>query len=64
MVKVTKMIIAFCKQPHSAKEIMDYIKINNRSFFKRHYLNPMVKTGRLKMTIPDKPKSGNQKSYV
>ena len=49
-----------CKQPHSAKEIMEYIKINDRSFFRRHYLNPMIKTGQLKMTIPDKPKSGNQ----
>ena len=61
---VTKMIITFCKQPHSAKEIMEYIKINDRSFFRRHYLNPMIKTGQLKMTIPDKPKSGNQKYYV
>ncbi len=60
---VTKMIIAFCIQPHSAKEIMDYIKINDRSFFRRHYLNPMIKTGQLKRTIPDKPKSGNQKYY-
>lgn len=60
---VTKMIIAFCKQPNSARAIMDYIKINDRSFFRRHYLNPMLKTGRLKMTIPDKPKSRNQKYY-
>lgn len=61
---VTKMIITFCKEPHSAKEIMGYIKINDRSFFRRHYLNPMIKTGQLKMTIPDKPKSGNQKYYA
>ena len=61
---VTKMIIAFCKQPHSAKEIMDYIRISDRSFFRRHYLNPMMNTGKLKMTIPDKPKSGNQKYYA
>ncbi len=61
---VTKMIITFCKEPHSAKEIMDYIKINDRSFFRRHYLNPMIKTRQLKMTIPDKPKSGNQKYYA
>ncbi len=60
---MTKMIIIFCKEPHSAKEIMDYIKINGRSFFRRHYLNPMIKMGQLKMTIPDKPKSGNQKYY-
>lgn len=61
---VTKMIIGFCKQPHSAKEIMDYIRISDRSFFRRHYLNPMIKAGQLKMTIPDKPKSGNQKYYA
>lgn len=61
---VTKMIFDFCKQPHSAKEIMDYIKISDRSFFRRHYLNPMIKIGQLKMTIPDKPKSGNQKYYA
>lgn len=35
---------------------MEYIKINDRSFFRRHYLNPMIKSGQLKMTIPDKPK--------
>ncbi len=64
MVKVTKMIIAFCKRPHSAKEIMEYIKINDRSFFRRHYLNPMNKSEQLKRTISDRQKSANQKYYV
>lgn len=58
---MTKMIIDFCKRPYSAKEIMDYIKISDSIFFKRHYLNPMIKIGKLKMTIPNKPKSGKQK---
>lgn len=61
---VAKMIIAYCKQPRSAKEIMDYIEIGDRSFFRRHYLNPMLNARQLKMTIPDKPKSGNQKYYA
>lgn len=61
---VTKIIIDFCKKPHSAKEIMDYIKINDRSFFRRHYLYPMLEAEQLKMTIPDKPKSRNQKYYA
>ncbi|MCM1342325.1 MAG: hypothetical protein NC246_00660 [Muribaculaceae bacterium] len=60
---VTKMIIAFCQDPHSAKEIMNHIKVSDRSFFRRHYLDPMIKTGQLKMTIPNKPKSKNQKYY-
>ena len=61
---MTKIILAFCKEPHSAKKIIDYIKIADRSFFRRHYLNPMIKSGQIKMTIPDKPKSGNQKYYA
>lgn len=61
---VIKTICEFCKIPHSAREIMDYIKINDRSFFRRHYLEPMLKSDQLKMTIPDKPKSGKQRYYT
>lgn len=61
---VIKRIITFCKQPHSTKEIIDYIKLRDRSFFRRHYLNSMIKTGQLKMTITDEAKSGNQKYYA
>lgn len=60
---VTKMIKTYCKEPHSAKEIMEYFNIHDRSFFRRHYLNSMIKSEQLKMTIPDKPKSRNQKYY-
>lgn len=28
-----------------------------------HYVNPLLETGQLKMTIPDKPRSKNQKYY-
>ena len=31
--------------------------------FRRKYLNALVEEGRLKMTMPDKPKSKNQKYY-
>lgn len=60
---VIKIIKAYCRNPHSTKEIMEHIKIKDRSFFRRHYLNPMLQSEELRMTIPDKPKSGNQKYY-
>ena len=60
---VTKIICAFCRTPHSAKEIMEYIHIQNRSFFRRHYFEPMLKVDKLKRTIPDKPQSRHQKYY-
>ena len=60
---VTKIICAFCRTPHSAKEIMEHIHIQDRSFFRRHYLEPMLKADKLKRTIPDKPQSRHQKYY-
>ena len=37
--------------------------INSREYFSNNILNPLLETGRLLRTIPDKPKSPNQK-YV
>lgn len=58
-----KAIVNFCANPKSSQEIMEHFKIPNRSYFKRHYLDKLVKTDKLKMTIPEKPSSKNQKYY-
>ena len=55
-------IVDFCKEPKSASEIMKKFNLE-RSYFRRHYLDKMLKTGVLKRTEPDKPKSRNQKYY-
>ena len=56
-------ILEFCKEPKSVKEIMEYIGLRHRPTFMYDYLNPLLEKGKLQMTIPDKPKSRNQK-YV
>lgn len=56
-----KMIVQFCKEPKSAKEIMEYIGLKHRPTFIYEYLNPLMKENKLQMTIPDKPKSRMQK---
>ncbi|WP_334303116.1 Fic family protein [Otoolea muris] len=38
-------------------------KFDSRTSFRRKYLITLVKEGKLKMTLPDKPKSKNQKYY-
>ncbi len=58
-----KMIIDFCREPKSVMEIMDNFKFMSRTSFKRNYLQKMLAEGTLKMTIPDKPSSRNQKYY-
>lgn len=55
-------IIEFCKEPRSLAEIMLYLGYRDRVKFKKKYINPLLNNG-LTMTIPDKPRSRNQK-YV
>ena len=60
---VTKMILEFCVEPRSKREICDHLGFNNLTYFTRTYLNSLLETGKLLRTIPDKPSSKNQK-YV
>lgn len=56
-------IIEYCKVPRTAKEIVEHFKLSNRLFLKRNYLDKMIESNILHMTIPDKPSSKNQKYY-
>jgi len=60
---VVMMILDFCKEAKSVPEIMENFGFESRTSFRRKYLNALVEEGRLKMTMPDKPKSKNQKYY-
>lgn len=64
---VTKMtekvndIIAFCSTPRSMTEIMEHIGMKHRYNVKHRYIDPLIESGFLVMTIPDKPNSRSQK---
>lgn len=60
---VVKMILDFCKEAKSVPEIMEQFGFDSRTSFGRKYLDVLVKGGKLKMTLPDKPRSKNQKYY-
>lgn len=54
-------ILLICKEPKSVKEIITELNYKSASAFRRDYIKPLVKNGLLRMTIPDKPSSGQQK---
>ena len=56
-------ILTFCSKPHSKSEIAEHCGYKNTKNFTQKYLRPLLNDGTLKMTLPDKPKSKNQK-YV
>lgn len=58
-----KGLLTFCQKPRSRKEIVDYLAISSAQYALRRYLDPLVGSGAIRMTIPEKPKSPRQK-YV
>ena len=59
---IMEQILLFCKEPKAASEIMQRFDLE-RSYFRRHYLDKMLESCRLKRTEPQKLKSKNQKYY-
>ncbi|MBZ9685767.1 putative DNA binding domain-containing protein [Clostridium estertheticum] len=59
----TSEILEFCKVARSRNEIQDYIGLKDRKGFRIRILNPLLKGGLLKLSIPNKPTSPNQKYY-
>ena len=49
--------------PMTSREIMVRLGIKSKETFRNSYLNPAMEIGLVKMTIPDKPTSKNQKYY-
>ena len=57
-----KQILDFCAKPKSVKEISEYLGFKERKSTSK-YLKQLLESGRIAMTIPEKPNSKNQK-YV
>ena len=56
-------IVDFCSVPRTRAELSALLGIDSISYMMEKYVNPLLESGELKMTIPNKPKSRNQK-YV
>lgn len=59
----TEEILEFCKTERSRNEIQDFLGIKSRRYVRENIINPLIKSGLLKLTIPEKPTSSKQKYY-
>ena len=57
----TDTLLEFCRIPRTRREIADYLGINTVFYVMQHYVQPLLASGKLVKTIPEKPKSRNQK---
>lgn len=55
--KRLETLIEFCNIPCSKKEMMEHMTLTNTNPFRKSYLKPLLDSGKLVMTIPDKPNS-------
>jgi len=64
-VKITQeklnSLLKYCSTPKSKKEMQDFCGIKSDEHFRVKVIKPLLKLGLVKMTIPDKPNSRNQK---
>ena len=54
-------ILSFCIEERKMSEIMQMMNLTHRNNFKKRYIEPLLETNKLKMTIPNKPNSMHQK---
>ena len=55
-------ILEYCRQPKTRLELTEFIG-KSRNFVMSKLIQPLIEAGKLKLTLPDKPKSSKQK-YV
>ena len=56
-------VLAFCREPKSAKEIKEYLNIKSRSYISRKIINPLILKGKLEYENKKHIKASNQR-YV
>jgi ATP-dependent DNA helicase RecG len=56
-----KSILEFCIIERALEDIMKRFGMSHKTYFRRTYINPLLDDGLMRMTIPDKPTSRNQR---
>lgn len=54
-------LVDFCTVPRTREEMQQFYGIAIREYFRKKVLNPLLDSGKLKRTLPDKPNSRYQK---
>lgn len=58
--EIIMKVLRFCSVPRKKVDIVNYCGYKDRRRFTDKYLKPLLESGALEMTIPDKPNSSKQ----
>ncbi len=60
---VKRLMAVTTTDPKSAAELMEMLGLRSKATFQKNYLKPALEAGLVKMTLPDKPTSRNQRYF-
>lgn len=55
------MVLEYCKIARSMQEIAEKLELSSIKHVRNTIIKPLIESGKLSMTLPDKPNSKNQK---
>lgn len=58
-----KNLLLFCKTPRTRQEICKYLGLSSVTYAIQTHIMPLVDAGKIKLSVPDKPKSPKQLYY-
>lgn len=56
-------ILKFCEKPKTRKELAEFLGMKSSTYFYSKYIEPLIKTGKLLIEIPENPSSRKQRYY-
>lgn len=59
-----KELIKVFTATHSRQELKLKLKLSDREYFRKSFLQPAIELGLIALTIPDKPRSSKQRYYL
>lgn len=57
-------LLEFCAQPRTKIEIAEYMGVKTLYYIMKKYVNPLLQSGKMAMTLPEKPQSKLQRYYT
>ena len=57
-------ILELCAAPRRIIDLIDSIKVSNRSYFRKNHLKPLIDGGLLRMQFPEKPTHQEQRYWL
>lgn len=57
-------ILEYCKTPRSRDDIKKFLKLKTWNYIMKQWIQPLLKEGRLQLTVPEKPRSKQQRYYT